>query len=128
MIARHDIEARRDPSVAREPGGVAADHQDHVGRVAFDRAPRVAEHVHGRAAAVGVLQQPAQRKAELPGEVHCGVGREREGGDRHALHVARIELCVGERRHHGVAHESVDGLMRLRMPHIGRLADADDGG
>ncbi len=128
VLLRHGVVVRRDLGVAGQPGGVAAEHQDGLGRAALDAAERMAEHVHRRRAAVGVLQNPAQRQAELPGEVDGGVGGERERRHRQALDVGRAEAGIVQRRHHGVAHEMQRGLSRLRTPRVGRLADADDGG
>src|SRR5207248_9892415 len=47
---------------------------------------------------------------------------------RDAVDGARVDLRVVQRGHHGIAHEGEDRLPRLRMAHIGRLADAHDGG
>ena len=91
-------------------------------------AQRVPQHVHGGRAAIGVLQQPAQRQAELPGEIDGGIGRERERCHRHAVDVAGVEPGVRERRDDGVADEGVGRLPRLRPARIGRLSHADDGG
>jgi hypothetical protein len=88
----------------------------------------VAQHVHRRAAAVGVLQNPAERQAELPGQINRGVGGKRERGYGQALDVGRAEAGIVQRRHHGVAHEMQRGLSGLGTPRVGRLADADDGG
>ena len=125
---RDDVEVRRHLGVAAKAGGVAADHQHDRGGAGLDRAHRMPEHVHGRGAAIGVLHQPAQLEAELPGEVDRGVGRQRERRRREAVHLARAQVGVLERRHRGVANEGVRGLSRLGTTRVDRLTDADDGG
>ena len=127
MFARRDVVIRGDLGVTAEPGGIARHNQDRRGRTGLDPAQRVAEHVHGRRAAVGVLQQPAQRQAETPGEIDGGIGRQRERRHRHALDFAGIDLRVLQCCNDRVADESVRRLSWLRTPNIGRLADADDG-
>jgi hypothetical protein len=57
-------------------------------------AQRVPEHVHGGRTAVGILDEPAQRQAELPGDIHGGIGRERERSERHPVDLARVDLGI----------------------------------
>ena len=123
-----DVEIGRHLGVAAEPGGIAARHQDHRGGAGFDGAQRVPQHVHGGGAAVGVLDEPAQRQAKLPGEIDGGVRRERERGDRHPVDLARVDRGVHERGDDCVANEGMRRLSRLRPARIGRLSYADDGG
>jgi hypothetical protein len=128
MLLRHSVEVRGNLGVARDSRGVTADHQDHVRSAGLHCAQRIAEHVHGRGAAVGILRQPAQRQAELPGQIHRGVRSERKRSHRHALDVLGGDAGVLQRRHDRIAHEGLRGLARLRPPRVGRLADPDDGG
>ena len=127
IVARGDVVVRGDLGVAAEPGGVAGHNQNRRRRAGLDPAQRVAEHVHRRRAAVGVLQQPAQRQAKAPGEIDGGIGCQRERRHRHALNLAGVDLRILQCRNDRVANEGVGRLSGLWTAHIGRLPNADDG-
>ena len=57
----HDVEIGGHLGIAAQPGGIPAGHQDHRRGASLDGAQRVPQHVHGGGAAVGVLDEPAQR-------------------------------------------------------------------
>ena len=79
--------------------------------VVLEAETRLATHQTGHNSGVihsGLYYKPGSLKARF-----CAEGRE-----------AMYRFC-GD---HGIAHEGVGRLSRLRVSHIGRLAHADDGG
>ena len=128
MQLGYGVEIGGDPGVAAESRGIPADHENDGGGGAFHCAHGVAEHVHGGGAAVGILQQPAQGQAELPGKVDRRVGRERKGSNGQPIDFAGCDLRVRQRGDHRVAHEGLRALPSLRPPDIGGLPHANNGG